>query len=115
MANQDFVELCALLDEYGKEGRDVRLRDVFGQTMFSIYTPSGALRTDCAIYPLLRGKGDHPPKYEGTFPLTDGEILELGEGWAVMCVTFDFGDTAATLRGKLEAADKKLRALKHVR
>jgi hypothetical protein len=101
-----------LLYEYAREGREVQLFNTHGQTMFPIWSGEGGLKSDCALFPILRGSGDRCPKFTADFPMKSGETKDLGNGWIVMCLTFGYHETVDELRVTLEEADKKLLAMK---
>lgn len=108
----DNVEVSAFLDERCTAGRDVQLFSMLGQCLFPLYSGEGSLRSVAAMYPILRGRGEKAPKYEDKFPTKDGELLDLGDGWLLMCVTVGIHDNFASTRMKLDAAEEKLRAMK---
>ncbi len=100
------------LEEHAAEGRDVQLFDVNGQKLFPMYALSGSLSTDIAAYPILRGSGPRAPAFSGSFPRTDGETIDIGNGWIAMCVIFPYHQTAQEWIAKLQVAEDKLRAMK---
>lgn len=112
MPNLEHAQFSDFLAEHSRAGRDVQLFDVYGQTMFPMCTPDGALRTDCAVYPILHGEGERVIEFKGSLPTKDGETLDLGNGWIVMCVLFHYDQTLMGKMTKLERAEDKLRAMK---
>jgi len=101
------------LEEMAEEGRDVQLYSVNGQTLFPLWSSSGGLLTDAAVFPILRGSGDRCPAFTGQFPMEDGETLELGNGWVATCVRLGYHLTAHEKIAKIQAAETKLR--QHIR
>jgi hypothetical protein len=107
-----FKAMHNFLEEHAREGRDVQLYAINGQTVFPQFSLSSALRTDIAVFPILRGIGERAPKFEGSFPTKDGETVDIGNGWIVMCVLFRYDDTAAEWIKKLESGEEELRKMK---
>ncbi len=112
MSNIDRAWLSMRLEEHAEEGRDVQLYSVQGQTLFPLWGASGALRTDAAVFPILRGAGERAQPFNGSFPTNDGETLDLGNGWIAMCVIFPFHHSPHEWIAKLQTAEEKLRAMK---
>lgn len=103
----------AIPERFRLEGAPIQVFEVAGQMIFPCYAPhGGGIYSAAAIYPILRGRGESAPKFDGAFPTEDGATLDLGEGWILMCVRVPFGSSPADVRGKLEAGEKKLRAMK---
>lgn len=91
------------------EGAQIQVFEIAGQMIFPCYAlHGGGIHSAAAIYPILHGNGEKAPTFDGAFPTEDGAMLELGEGWVVMCVRVPFGAVPSDVRGKLEAAEAKL-------
>lgn len=105
-------QLHDFLEEHAREGRDVQLYSVWGQSVFPVFHATGGLMARATVYPILRGEGERAPKFEGPFPIEDGQTLDLGRGWIVMCVVFHYDQTLMGKMTKLERAEDKLRAMK---
>ena len=113
MRNFDRTWFNNLLEEFAEEGRDVQLFGMFGQTIFPMYSVDGSLSSSAAVFPILRGSGDHAPKFEGSFPTEDGATRDLGNGWIVMCVHFPMRLTPHENIEKLQVAEEKLRRMRN--
>lgn len=113
MSNIDREWFNFHLEEMAEEGRDVQLYSVNGQKLFPLWSAGGGLSTDAAVFPILRGGGDRCPAFDGQFPMEDGQMLTLGNGWVAMCVRLGFHLTAHEKIAKIQAAEEKLR--QHIR
>lgn len=113
MTHFERTQFADFLEHHAREGREVQLYEVHGQTLFPMLDPAtGGLRACAAVFPILRGEGASAPKFEGAFPTEDGATLDLGRGWIVMCVVFGYEQTLMGKITKYERAEDKLRAMK---
>jgi hypothetical protein len=115
MSNIDKAWFDSHLSDLTAKDRDVHLYDVNGQTLFPLFRAGGSLTTHVACYLILRGTTERVPIYDGDFPSADREIVEIGNGWMLMCVVFQYHLTAQEKVAKLKEAEKKLLTMKHSR
>ena len=97
------------LKEMTAKDRIVRLYDVNGQTLFPVFSPTGALSANVACYLMLRGE-NRVLGPDGDFPTVDGGIKEFENGWIAMCIIFSYQLTTHEKIAKLKEAERKLLA-----
>ena len=98
----------SFLERYALEGRDPQLYGIEGQYVFGMFNAKGDMMSDVAAFLIRRGRGERAPKYSGPFPTEDGKIVELGEGWKVIRVTWNIGHTIYDVIALLDSAEAQL-------
>jgi hypothetical protein len=102
------TKLVMIAEEFSREGRDPQLYCPFGQWLFPVINPSGAMMAKQMCFLISRGEGDRAPAFTGEFPTKHLEFVFLGRGWYVVALEVPYNVEAAEFRKILEQGEDTL-------